>query len=140
MKTVADIIKAVKEKLEEQFPNVRVWSTDKSEDFGKKCFFIKYTANRDGKPDFVHDYGEIRLYYFPESDKINRIELLNMQEQLSQLFLFRVFADDEFAVPITELTFEIDDDVLVMSFSFDMYQEVDIESSLTDSMENLEIE
>ena len=140
MKTVNDIIKAVTEKLAEKFPEIKIWSTDKSEDFGKKCFFIKYTANRDGKPDFVHDYGEIRLYYFPENDKVNRIELLNMQEQLSQLFLFRGFAGDEFAVPITELTFGIDDDVLVMSFSFDMYQEVDTESDLTDSMENLEIE
>ena len=140
MKTVNDIIKAVTEKLAEKFPEIKIWSTDKSEDFGKKCFFIKYTANRDGKPDFVHDYGEIRLYYFPENDKVNRIELLNMQEQLSRLFLFRVFAGDEFAVPITELTFGIDDDVLVMSFSFDMYQEVDTESDLTDSMENLEIE
>lgn len=139
MKTVADVIKAVKEKLEEQFPDVRVWSTDKSEDFGKKCFFIKYTASRDGKPDFIHDYGEIRLYYFPESDKINRIELLNMQEQLSQLFLFRVFAGSEFAIPITELMFEIDNDVLVMSFEFDLYQEVDLDSSLPD-MEVLEVE
>lgn len=139
MKTVADVIKAVKEKLEEQFPDVRVWSTDKSEDFGKKCFFIKYTASRDGKPDFIHDYGEIRLYYFPESDKVNRIELLDMQEQLSQLFLFRVFAGSEFAISITELTFEIDNDVLVMSFEFDLYQEVDLDSSLPD-MEVLEVE
>ncbi len=139
MKTVADVIKAVKEKLEEQFPDVRVWSTDKSEDFGKKCFFIKYTASRDGKPDFIHDYGEIRLYYFPESDKVNRIELLDMQEQLSQLFLFRVFAGSEFAIPIPELTFEIDNDVLVMSFDFDLYQEVDLDSSLPD-MEVLEVE
>ena len=139
MKTVADVIKAVKEKLEEQFPDVRVWSTDKSEDFGKKCFFIKYTASRDGKPDFIHDYGEIRLYYFPESDKVNRIELLDMQEQLSQLFLFRVYAGSEFAIPITELTFEIDNDVLVMSFEFDLYQEVDLDSSLPD-MEVLEVE
>ena len=139
MKTVADVIKAVKEKLEEQFPDVRVWSTDKSEDFGKKCFFIKYTASRDGKPDFIHDYGEIRLYYFPESDKDNRIELIDMQEQLSQLFLFRVFAGSEFAIPITELTFEIDNDVLVMSFEFDLYQEVNPDSSLPD-MEVLEVE
>ena len=139
MKTVADVIKAVKEKLEEQFPDVRVWSTDKSEDFGKKCFFIKYTASRDGKPDFIHDYGEIRLYYFQESDKVNRIELLDMQEQLSQLFLFRVFAGSEFAIPITELMFEIDNDVLVMSFEFDLYQEVDPDSSLPD-MEVLEVE
>ena len=62
-----------------------------------------------------------------------------MQEQLSQLFLFRVFAGDEFAVPITELTFEIDDDVLVMSFEFDLYQEVEPDSSLPD-MEVLEVE
>lgn len=139
MKTVADIIKGVTEKLTEKFPDIKIWSTDKNEDFGEKCFFIKYTANRDGKPDFVHDYGEIRLYYFPESDKVNRIELLNMQEQLSQLFLFRVFAGIEFAIPITELTFEIDDDVLVMSFEFDLYQEVDPDSSLPD-MEVLEVE
>lgn len=139
MKTVADIIKAVTEKLTENFPGIKIWSTDKDEDFGKKCFFIKYTANRDGKPDFIHDYGEIRVYYFPESDKINRIELLNMQEQLSQLFLFRIFAGDSFAIPVTELTFEIEDDVLVMSFDFDLYQEVDPDSTLPD-MEVLEVE
>lgn len=138
MKTVADIIKAVTEKLTENFLGIKIWSTDKDEDFGKKCFFIKYTANRDGKPDFIHDYGEIRVYYFPESDKINRIELLNMQEQLSQLFLFRIFAGDSFAIPITELTFEIEDDVLVMSFDFDLYQEVDPDSTLPD-MEVLEV-
>ena len=139
MKTVADIIKAVTEKLTENFPGIKIWSTDKDEDFGKKCFFIKYTANRDGKPDFIHDYGEIRVYYFPESDKINRIELLNMQEQLSQLFLFRIFAGDSFAIPVTELTFEIEDDVLVMSFDFDLHQEVDPDSTLPD-MEVLEVE
>lgn len=137
MITTADLLNAVTAKLGENFPEVRIWSTDKDKDFGKKCFFIKYSASRDGKPEFVHDCGQIRLYYFPSDKNVNRMELLDMQERLSELFLFRIFVNDDFAVPINELEFEIDDDVLVMSFDFDMYQMP--EEDMTTAMEELEI-
>lgn len=137
MITTADLLNAVTAKLGENFPEVRIWSTDKDKDFGKKCFFIKYSASRDGKPEFVHDYGQIRLYYFPSDKNVNRMELLDMQERLSELFLFRIFVNDDFAVPINELEFEIDDDVLVMSFDFDMYQMP--EEDITPAMEELEV-
>ena len=136
MKTVADIIKAMTKVLNESFPDAKVWSTDKDEDFGKKCFFIQYTANTDGKDEFAHDYGAIRLYYFPSDDKINRIELLNTQNALSKLFLNRFFLDDSFAIPITELDFSISDDVLEMSFEYEMYQFVDVDADLP-TMETL---
>lgn len=137
MITTADLLNAVTAKLGENFPEVRIWSTDKDKDFGKKCFFIKYSASRDGKPEFVHDYGQIRIYYFPSDKNVNRMELLDMQERLSELFLFRIFVNDDFAVPINELEFEIDDDVLVMSFDFDMYQMP--EEDITPAMEELEV-
>lgn len=137
MITTADLLNAVTAKLGENFPEVRIWSTDKDKDFGKKCFFIKYSASRDGKPEFVHDYGQIRLYYFPSDKNVNRMELLDMQERLSELFLFRIFVNYDFAVPINELEFEIDDDVLVMSFDFDMYQMP--EEDITPAMEELEV-
>ncbi len=138
MITVADLIKAVSKKLKSKYPEIKVWSTDKDKDFGKKCFFIKYTSSKDGKPEFIHEWGEIRIYYFPSDESINRIELLNMQEQLSQLFLFRILVTDTFAVPITEIQFENDDDVLVMSFDYDMYQTLDTEADLPD-MEELNL-
>ncbi len=138
MITVADLIKAVSKKLKSKYPEIKVWSTDKDKDFGKKCFFIKYTSSKDGKPEFIHEWGEIRIYYFPSDESINRIELLNMQEQLSQLFLFRITVTDTFAVPITEIQFENDDDVLVMSFDYDMYQTLDTEADLPD-MEELNL-
>lgn len=137
MITVADLVNAVGKKVSENFPEIRVWSTDKDKEFGKKCFFIKYSANRDGRLDFVHDYGQIRLYYFPSDEKLNRIELLDMQEQLSELFLFRIFVNEDFAIPIDELTFDIDDDVLVMSFDFNMYQT--IAEDIEPAMEELEL-
>ncbi len=138
MITVADLIKAVSKKLKSKYPEIKVWSTDKDKDFGKKCFFIKYTSSKDGKPEFIHEWGEIRIYYFPSDESINRIELLNMQEQLSQLFLFRIPVTDTFTVPVTEIQFEIDDDVLVMSFDYDMYQTLDTEADLPD-MEELNL-
>ena len=115
MITTADLITAISKKLKTNYPGTRVWSTDKDKDFGKKCFFIKYTSSKGGKPEFIHEWGEVRVYYFPSDEDINQIELLKMQEQLSQLFLFRIFVTDTFAVPIDEVQFEIDDDVLVMS-------------------------
>ena len=138
MITVADLIKAVTRELKGKFPGIKVWSTDKTEDFGKKCFFIKHTASRDGKPDFIRDRGEIRVYYFPSDENLNQQELIDMQEQLSQLFLFRIFVTETFAVPIDEVDFEVDDDVLVMNFNFEMYQSVDTESDYP-NMEELEM-
>ena len=61
-----------------------------------------------------------------------------MQEQLSQLFLFRIFVTETFAVPIDEVDFEVDDDVLVMTFNFEMYQSIDTESDYP-NMEELEV-
>lgn len=138
MITTADLITAISKKLKTNYPGTRVWSTDKDKDFGKKCFFIKYTSSKGGKPEFIHEWGEVRVYYFPSDEDINQIELLKMQEQLSQLFLFRIFVTDTFAVPIDEVQFEIDDDVLVMSFGYEMYQTIDTEADLL-NMEELNL-
>ena len=138
MITTQGIIKAINRKLKEGFPDIKIWSTDKDKDFGSKCFFVKYTAKKDGSPEFIHEQGEVRIYYFPSDKDINRIELLKMQEQLSQLFLFRIFVADGFALPITEVEFETDDDVLVMTFEYETYQRIDLEEGLPE-IEELEI-
>lgn len=138
MITTSDLITAISKKLKTNYPDTKVWSTDKDKDFGKKCFFIKYTSSKDGKPEFIHEWGEVRIYYFPSDEDINQIENLKMQEQLSQLFLFRIFITDTFAVPIDEVQFEIDDDVLVMSFDYEMYQTIDTEADLP-NMEELNL-
>ena len=69
MITTQNIIKAINRKLKEEFPDIKIWSTDKDKDFGSKCFFVKYTVKKDGSPEFIHEQGEVRIYYFPSARK-----------------------------------------------------------------------
>lgn len=138
MKTVADLIKAVNTKLTELFPEVEIRSTDLDKK-PEKCFYSEYTVNRDGNPDFVHDSGRITVFYFPESKKVNRMELIDMQAKLSQAFVYSLALDEGFAVPVVNLNFTLEDDVLVMEFDFDMYQRVDNDKDIA-AMENIELQ
>lgn len=138
MRTVADLIKAVNAKLTELFPEVEIRSTDLDKK-PEKCFYSEYTVSRDGNPDFVHDSGRITVFYFPESKKVSRIELIEMQAALSQAFAYSVPIDDDFVVPTVELSFAIEDDTLIMEFDFEMHQFVDNDKDAAE-MENIEVQ
>ena len=138
MKTVADLITAVNAKLTENFPDIEVNSPDIDKS-PKKCFYTEYTVNRDGTPDFVHDSGRITLFYFPENKKVNRVELVDMQAKLSQVFVYSLDLDEDFSVPVVNLNFTLEDDVLVMEFDFDMYQRVENDKDIA-AMENIELQ
>lgn len=138
MKTVADLITAVTAKLTEKFPDIDIRSTDLDK-HPEKCFYTEYTVNRDGTPDFVHDSGRITLFYFPENKKVNRVELVDMQAKLSQVFVYSLALDDNFAVPIVNLDFTLEDDVLVMEFDFEMHQFVDNDKDAAE-MEYIEVQ
>lgn len=138
MKTVADLITAVNAKLTENFPDIDIRSTDLDK-HPEKCFYTEYTANRDGTPDFVHDSGRITLFYFPEDGKVNRVELVDMQAKLSQVFTYRLELDDDFAVPVVNLNFTPEDDALVMEFDFDMHQRIDNDKDIV-TMKNIELQ
>ena len=138
MKTVADLITAVTAKLTEKFPDIDIRSTDLDK-HPEKCFYTEYTVNRDGTPGFVHDSGRITLFYFPENKKVNRVELVDMQAKLSQVFVYSLALDDNFAVPVVNLDFTLEDDVLVMEFDFEMHQFVDNDKDAAE-MEYIEVQ
>ena len=138
MKTVADLITAVTAKLTEKFPDIDIRSTDLDK-HPEKCFYTEYTVNRDGTPDFVHDSGRITLFYFPVNKKVNRVELVDMQAKLSQMFVYSLALDDNFAVPVVNLDFTLEDDVLVMEFDFEMHQFVDNDKDAAE-MEYIEVQ
>lgn len=129
IKTIADIITAVNGCLNTGFSNIPRYSTDKDKKLTAPCFITRYTASTDGSEEFRHDFGTIRVYYFPDDKDINRIDLLTKQESLTNLFRKGINTSDLF-IPINDLTFETEDDVLIMSFSYDLYQYIDSESTL----------
>lgn len=129
IKTIADIITAVNGCLNTGFPNIPRYSTDKDKKLTAPCFITRYTASTDGSEEFRHDFGTIRVYYFPDDKDINRIDLLTKQESLTNIFRKGINTSDLF-IPINDLTFETEDDVLIMSFSYDLYQYIDAESTL----------
>lgn len=136
MKTVADIIKAANGMLAANFPAIPRYSSDKDKNIKYPCFMIRYDAVTDTKPDFRHDNGQIRVYYFPENMDQNRLELLEMRESLAACFRYGITAADLF-IPINELTFEMDADILQLSMDWDLFQQIDVDKDAP-YMEQLE--
>ena len=55
------------------------------------------------------------------------------------MFLYSLALDEDFSVPVVNLNFTLEDDVLVMEFDFDMYQRVDNDKDIAE-MENIELQ
>ena len=62
-----------------------------------------------------------------------------MQAKLSQVFVYSLALDEDFSVPVVNLNFTLEDDVLVMEFDFDMYQRVDNDKDIAE-MKNIELQ
>ncbi len=57
-----------------------------------------------------------RIYFFAQNAQRPKIENMNMQEKLENLFLDGIFVKEDFHIPIDDLEFETTDGVLVCTF------------------------
>ena len=137
MKTLKDIAAAVTRTLKENTEGVPVNSTDIDKNTKRPCFYVEYDFSRDGKPDFVHDYGKVTIFYFPSDERNCRMEIMDMQGKLSETFFNELRVDEAFCIPINELEFDISDDVLTLEFELEMFQSPD--EDINPAMETLEI-
>lgn len=137
MITTKDIVAAVNRIMKASFPEIPVRSTDFKKNVVSGSLYTEYPRPVfDGPADFRHESGTIRIYYFPKNEDY-REELADMQAKLSEVFFGILRINEDFAIPIDEITFEESDGVLIASFDYETYQYV---AETGEDMEHLEME
>lgn len=85
----AEIIKAISDKLKQNFPGVIILSDNIEEGITRPSLFISLENIR--VKDFMRESKEksltVRIHYFPTSRKKNQIELLQVKDVLEDSFL-----------------------------------------------------
>ena len=135
-----EIHSAIVKKLEEN-TGVEVLSVD--EGITRPSFFISLDNIK--ASDFMREALDreitVRIYYFPSTIDNNKIELLNMQDKLNEIFLEDnlIKVNEDMNIEVDELEFNIIDKVLHCYFDIRLsedYSRVDD----TPAMEELQIE
>ncbi|MEH6940779.1 phage tail terminator family protein [Bacillus sp. JJ722] len=117
MITYKDIKNAINTLLIKEF-KIKINSNDVKKGFARPSFFVSFdNMGRDGDTSQVHKSLTIRINYFPSDRDENSIELMDVNEQLGNLF--------DLKLPVLDRFFNIDEpkaDVIdgVLEFSFDI--------------------
>lgn len=136
-----DIIKAINTKIKVNFPNIDIQSTDIKEDFNRPCFYVEIDDNKANKlnPSSKEKTLTIRIYYFPKDRYENRIELLETQDTLENMFFEGLEVNQDFYISTldNDLNFTITDGVLQLSF--DLYYVQLLDDEYAEPLEELVI-
>lgn len=136
-----EIHKAIVEKLDAT--GIDTTSEDVNEGFKRPSFFMSFDNVK--ASDFMREALDreitVRIYYFSRTIDNNRIELLNMQDKLNELFLEDnlIRVNEYMNIEVDELEFNIIDKVLHCYFDMRLCENY----NRTDDrpyMEELEIE
>ena len=88
MQTLRDTLAVIVSKVREQFADCSVSSQDITEGFERKTIYIYFDNVRQN--DFMKKFTEkkitIVMIYFPQEERRNTAELLEVQDKLSNLF------------------------------------------------------
>lgn len=138
-----EIHKAIVKKLEE---NTRVEVLSVDEGITRPSFFISLDNIK--VSDFMREALDreitVRIYYFSTTVDNNRIELLNMQDKLNEIFLEDnlIKVNEYMNIEVDELEFNITDKVLHCYFDIRLSENYDRSKHDADKpyMEELQIE
>lgn len=121
-----EIISAINRELEIKFPDIERNSKDIEEGFKRPSFFIESDNENYGKigQSYTDDSLTIRIYYFPSDPKNNRLENMEIKRELVGMFRFSIKVNDEFVIPVDDITSTIADKVLIVSFDLRMVQDI----------------
>ena len=121
-----EIISAINRELAQKFPNIERNSKDIEEGFLRPSFFVESDNENYGKigQSYTDDSLTIRIYYFPSDPKNNRLENMEIKRELVGMFRFSIKVNDEFVIPVDDITSTIADKVLIVSFDLRMVQDI----------------
>jgi len=139
--TLMDLITVINTTLENKFPSINLLSTDIEEGFKRPAFFVDIdNHNKSMLGEVLKDVNlTVRIYYFSSNKSKNRIEVIDMMENLKDLFLTTLKINEDFYIPIDEVNSTITEEkVLVVDFDIRYVYEVQEDEDL-EIIDNLEI-
>lgn len=134
MITVIDIIRALTERLEKEFPNYPVTTRDLTEGFDRPSYYIDVEEVRSGQltSDYVREAADLIIYYFAEDIYKGFLDLLNVKAKLQEIL------DEPLKVEVgchavfsnVNITISNTDKALICTCSTEIIQEVNREPDL----------
>lgn len=125
----------------EKYGNIPFSSTDIVEEIKRPCFYVDFLDN---KTNLVLASSKernikVQLFYYPKDILKSKLELLEMQELLENIFLKHLKIDEEFFINIKSCNFNVNkkDGYLILNLELYTLEEVPEEDG--DMMEELSI-
>ncbi len=140
MVSVIDVIRALSELIEKEYPNYPVIDYDVEENFPRPSYFIEVNNVHTEwvATDYVQESSDLEITFFAEDRYSGFLELLDMKNNLTKLFNEPLQVGNNFFVTLLETTSEIFKNDKVLTFSFTANIVNKIERDETDNyMENL---
>jgi hypothetical protein len=115
---------AITDMLLSKFPTIEIQSSDVKEGFNRPSFFVTIdNVNRESSTKYSSIRSmTIRIYYFP-TDRYNySLEVLDIQQQLEELFDQNLTVETR-VIPIQETNHFVVDKVLEFDIDIEYYEE-----------------
>lgn len=136
-----DILKAINTQITTAFPDIEIQSKDITEGFDRPCFFVDFVSM--AASEMMNYYRSrkttIVIYYFPSDIYKNRIEILQKQDKLEEIFMKILKVNESFIITINETESNIIDGVLQFSFDLETVEQLERETP-EPLMEEIDIE
>lgn len=132
MITLKDINKAIVTQVKEglrdtPYVNVGFSSTDIEKSIIRPSFYVEFLSNKTGR--FNANNKErtlhIQLFYFPTMHIKNKMEILEVEGLLEDVFIDSLKINDNFIIPINEVDFDITDGTLIANIELYTIEEIE---------------
>lgn len=144
MLSVIDIIRALSELIESNYPNYPVIDMDVTEDYPRPGYFIDVDDVQTSwvASDYIKESSKLNIIFFAEDRYYGFLDLLDMKNNLTILFdepLLVENEDTQYYVSLLETTSDLfkNDKVLTFSVTADLIQKVERKEATDSYMENL---
>ena len=138
--SVIDVIRALSELIEKEYPDYPVVDYDVEEDFPRPSYFINVENVHTEwvAVDYVQESSDLEITFFAPNRYEGFLELLDMKNNLTMLFNEPLQITDTFFVTLLETQSELfkNDKVLTFSFTANIVNKVE-RNETDDYMENL---
>lgn len=141
MTSVIDVIRALSNLIEKEYPNYPIVDYDVDEDYPRPCYFIETESVKTQyvAVDYIEELSDLQIVFFAEDRYEGFLDLLEMKNHLTQLFNEPLELDNGYFVSLLETTSELFKGDKVLEFSFQASIVNQIERNETDYlMEDLD--
>lgn len=132
--SVIDVIRALSNLIEKEYPNYPIVDYDVDEDYPRPCYFIETESVKTQwvAVDYLEELSDLQIVFFAEDRYDGFLELLEMKNHLTQLFNEPLELDNGYFVSLLETTSELFKGDKVLEFSFQVSIVNQIERNETD--------